>query len=121
MFILSENNTVILKYLCCFSNKLVHLVADIFRNTKLLALYFIPALLYCLYNNLAFANLATFDPTTYYLLLQLRVVITGVLFQVSNLIYFFYQVYNLLFLSHIMTDIDMYYNLELANMKRVNL
>ncbi|GLV40030.1 senju [Carabus blaptoides fortunei] len=68
--------------LYCQDNKLVNLVADIFRNTKLLALYFIPALLYCMYNNLAFANLATFDPTTYYLLLQLRVVITGVLFQI---------------------------------------
>lgn len=29
-----------------------------------------------------YKNLATFDPTTYYLLLQFRVVITGVLFQV---------------------------------------
>lgn len=41
----------------------------------------VPAFLYCLYNNLAFVNLATFDPTTYYLLLQLRVVVTGILFQ----------------------------------------
>ena len=47
-------------------------------------LYFVPAFLYCLYNNLAFVNLSTFDPTTYYLLLQLRVVITGILFQVSE-------------------------------------
>lgn len=43
----------------------------------------IPALLYCLYNNLAFVNLAIFDPTTYYILLQLRVVLTGIIFQVS--------------------------------------
>lgn len=42
----------------------------------------VPAFLYCLYNNLAFVNLATFDPTTYYLLLQLRVVVTGILFQI---------------------------------------
>lgn len=40
-----------------------------------------PASLYCLYNNLAFRNLTYFDPTTYFLLLQLRVFITGVLFQ----------------------------------------
>jgi solute carrier family 35 (UDP-sugar transporter), member A1/2/3 len=45
-------------------------------------LYFVPAFMYCLYNNLAFVNLATFDPTTYYLLLQFRVVITGIVFQV---------------------------------------
>lgn len=44
--------------------------------------YFVPAFLYCLYNNLAFVNLSVFDPTTYYLLLQLRVVITAVLFQI---------------------------------------
>ncbi|KAG8327448.1 hypothetical protein J6590_020149 [Homalodisca vitripennis] len=43
--------------------------------------YFVPAFLYCLYNNLAFVNLSVFDPTSYYLLLQFRVVVTGVLFQ----------------------------------------
>lgn len=48
----------------------------------MLALYFAPAFLYCLYNNLAFHNLSVFDPTTYYLLLQFRVVVTGVLFQI---------------------------------------
>lgn len=47
----------------------------------MLLLYFVPASLYCLYNNLAFRNLMYFDPTTYFLLLQLRVFITGVLFQ----------------------------------------
>ena len=41
-----------------------------------------PAGLYCLYNNLQFVNLAAYDPTTYYLLLQFRVVVTGVVFQV---------------------------------------
>lgn len=48
----------------------------------MLILYFVPAFLYCLYNNLSFHNLAAFDPTTYFILLQLRVVITGVLFQI---------------------------------------
>nr|CAD7455441.1 unnamed protein product [Timema tahoe] len=48
----------------------------------LLLLYFVPAFLYCLYNNLAFVNLSAFDPTTYYLLLQFRVVVTGIVFQV---------------------------------------
>lgn len=45
-------------------------------------LYFIPAGLYCLYNNLAYTNLLNFDPTTYFLFLQFRVVVTGVVFQV---------------------------------------
>lgn len=41
-----------------------------------------PAFLYCLYNNLTFHNLSVFDPTTYFLLLQFRVVVTGILFQI---------------------------------------
>ncbi|KNC84646.1 hypothetical protein SARC_03137 [Sphaeroforma arctica JP610] len=51
-------------------------------HQNLLRLYFVPAGLYCLYNNLAFINLANYDPTSYYLLLQFRVVVTGVVFQV---------------------------------------
>lgn len=46
-----------------------------------LFLYFIPSALYCLYNNLSFINLSSYDPTTYFLLLQFRVVVTGVIFQ----------------------------------------
>ena len=44
--------------------------------------YFIPSFLYCLYNNLTFVNLSSYDPTTYFLLLQFRVVVTGVVFQI---------------------------------------
>ena len=50
---------------------------------SVLCLYMIPAALYCLYNNLQFTNLASYDPTTYFLLLQMRVVVTSILFQVS--------------------------------------
>ena len=39
--------------------------------------YFVPSALYAVYNNLSFFSLAKFDPTTYYLLLQFRVVVTG--------------------------------------------
>ncbi|CAL4152239.1 unnamed protein product, partial [Meganyctiphanes norvegica] len=56
--------------------------SEIKTHSKVLVLYMIPALLYCLYNNLAFVNLAAFDPTTYFLLLQLRVAVTGIVFQV---------------------------------------
>ncbi|KAB7495204.1 CMP-sialic acid transporter 3, partial [Armadillidium nasatum] len=48
---------------------------------SVLLLYMVPAFLYCLYNNLAFINLKEYDPTTYFILLQLRVMVTGVLFQ----------------------------------------
>ncbi|XP_069171710.1 UDP-galactose transporter senju isoform X2 [Procambarus clarkii] len=63
-------------------NRLSTLIADMRTHLRVLGLYMVPALLYCLYNNLAFVNLAAFDPTTYFLLLQLRVVVTGISFQV---------------------------------------
>lgn len=44
-------------------------------------LYIVPAILYCLYNNLAFVNLSIFDPTSYFILLQLRVILTGIVYQ----------------------------------------
>ncbi|GFV67544.1 UDP-galactose transporter senju [Trichonephila clavipes] len=58
------------------------LLSSIVSNSKVLMLYFVPAFMYSLYNNLTFVNLSIFDPTTYYLLMQIRVVITGVVFQV---------------------------------------
>ncbi|XP_066287123.1 UDP-galactose transporter senju-like [Branchiostoma lanceolatum] len=63
-------------------NTFKELVRVALRDKRVLLLYLVPALLYCLYNNLQFVNLAVYDPTTYYLLLQFRVVITGVIFQV---------------------------------------
>ncbi|GFR01126.1 UDP-galactose transporter senju [Trichonephila clavata] len=58
------------------------LLSSIVFHSKVLMLYFVPAFMYSLYNNLTFVNLSIFDPTTYYLLMQIRVVITGVVFQV---------------------------------------
>ncbi|KAK7792619.1 hypothetical protein R5R35_009152 [Gryllus longicercus] len=58
------------------------LVQELKSNAKVLMLYFVPAFMYCFYNNLAFVNLSAFDPTTYYLLLQFRVVVTGIVFQI---------------------------------------
>jgi solute carrier family 35 (UDP-sugar transporter), member A1/2/3 len=65
-----------------FRHTFKSLIANVIKGAKVLALYLVPAFLYCLYNNLAFHNLSSFDPTTYFLLLQLRVVITGILFQI---------------------------------------
>lgn len=67
--------------LYCRENKPTQMIEEILKNKNVLLLYFVPAFLYCLYNNLAFINLSSFDPTTYYMLMQLRVVVTGVLFQ----------------------------------------
>ena len=47
-------------------------------NLHVWALYFVPALLYALYDNLAFVNLQFFDPPTYFILSQFRLVVTGV-------------------------------------------
>ncbi|XP_061703771.1 UDP-galactose transporter senju isoform X2 [Cydia pomonella] len=58
-----------------------HIFRAVALNYKLLLLYFIPSLLYCFYNNLAFVNLSHYDPTSYYILLQFRIVLTAILFQ----------------------------------------
>jgi len=63
-------------------NSVLGYIGGIRKHSGVLLLYFVPAFLYCLYNNLTFVNLKAFDPTTYYLLLQFRVVVTGVIFQV---------------------------------------
>ncbi|XP_043259651.1 UDP-galactose transporter senju [Colletes gigas] len=68
--------------LYCKDNSIANLCESIGENKRVLLLYMIPSFLYCLYNNLAFINLAAFDPTTYYILLQFRVVVTGIIFQV---------------------------------------
>ncbi|XP_050514580.1 UDP-galactose transporter senju isoform X2 [Diabrotica virgifera virgifera] len=72
---------VISSVLYCKDNSTGQLISEVVKHKHVLLLYFVPAFLYCLYNNLAFLNLSSFDPTTYFLLLQLRVVVTGVLFQ----------------------------------------
>ncbi|CAL8079927.1 unnamed protein product [Orchesella dallaii] len=69
-------------YYYLIRNSLSIFISEIRQNSRVFFLYFIPAGLYCLYNNLAYVNLVTFDPTTYFLLLQFRVVVTGIVFQV---------------------------------------
>lgn len=61
---------------------LVQMFYEVSRNKHILLKYFIPSFLYCLYNNLTFINLTSYDPTTYFLLLQFRVVVTGIVFQI---------------------------------------
>ncbi|XP_076303178.1 UDP-galactose transporter senju [Lasioglossum baleicum] len=68
--------------LYCKDNSIRSFWQEITGNKRVLLLYMIPSVLYCLYNNLAFINLAAFDPTTYYVLLQFRVVVTGIIYQI---------------------------------------
>lgn len=65
-----------------YRNTVKSLITSVINGRNVLVLYLVPAFLYCLYNNLSFHNLAVFDPTSYFILLQFRVVITGVLFQI---------------------------------------
>ncbi|CAE7202344.1 senju [Symbiodinium natans] len=51
-------------------------------HRRVLLKYAIPAVLYALYNNLLYVNLAAFDPGTYNVLLQLKIALTGLLYQV---------------------------------------
>lgn len=45
-------------------------------------MYTIPALLYAMYNNLAFVGLQYFDAPTYFILMQIRIAVTGVIAQI---------------------------------------
>ena len=58
------------------------LMREVLQSPDLLLKYTVPALLYCIYNNLVYVNLSFFDPGTYNVLMQLRIVLTGVLYQV---------------------------------------
>lgn len=58
-----------------------NLIYDLKSNGKTCFFYMIPALLYCLYNNLSYVNLQSYDPATYMILLQFRNVITGFCYQ----------------------------------------
>ena len=52
-----------------------------------LLLYLVPAALYCLYNNLSFTSLSYFNPTTYFMFMQIRLLLTGVIYQVHSMLY----------------------------------
>jgi hypothetical protein len=49
---------------------------------RLLLLYLLPAGLYCLSNNLSFLSLSYFNPTTYFMFLQSRLLLTGLVYQI---------------------------------------
>lgn len=73
---------IITSALFCKDHPIKSLFTEVFRNLRVCSLYLVPAFLYSLYNNIAFLSLSAFDPTTYYLLLQLRVALTGIIYQV---------------------------------------
>eukprot|EP01135_Chromosphaera_perkinsii_P004148 Nk52_evm55s270 gene=Nk52_evmTU55s270 len=56
-------------------------IGQMLGGSQIFMLYFVPAFMYTMYNNLSYVNLLHYDPTTYFLLLQIRVVVTGIVFQ----------------------------------------
>lgn len=66
-----------LRYDACPSE----LVSAISREFTLLLKYAVPAVLYAFYNNLVYTNLAAFDPGTYNVLMQMKIAMTGILYQ----------------------------------------
>ncbi|KAJ0401698.1 hypothetical protein P43SY_006148 [Pythium insidiosum] len=61
--------------------RLGFLLAQMAEHRALLVKYLIPSGLYVLYDVLSYVNLRRFDASTYFLLLQFRMVITGLLHQ----------------------------------------
>ena len=65
-------------------NTAVSMGEGILENKNVLGLYFVPAALYCLYNNLSFVSLSYFNPTTYFMFMQIRLLLTGLIYQVDS-------------------------------------
>ncbi|CAI5738766.1 unnamed protein product [Hyaloperonospora brassicae] len=57
------------------------MMAQVREHCNLLLLYLIPSALYVVYDVLSYVNLRAFDAATYFLLLQFRLVVTGILHQ----------------------------------------
>ena len=70
-------------YIPLFSSSLKSLVQSVSSYRWVLGLYLVPASLYCLYNNLSFVSLQYFNPTTYFMFMQIRLLLTGVIYQVD--------------------------------------
>lgn len=58
------------------------LIEGIFKYSWVFVLYLVPAILYSLYNNLSFLSLAYLDPVTYSMFMQIRLLLTGLIYQI---------------------------------------
>ena len=67
-----------------FSHNIASMVASISGDIKVMGLYLVPALLYCVSNNVFFLSISYFNPTTYAMFLQIRLLLTGVIYQVKT-------------------------------------
>lgn len=81
VFITELCKLLIAAALCLKAHPVRTLISIAVSRWRLLLLYLIPSILYCISNNLVFINLRHFEPTTYNVLQQLKIVLTGLLFQ----------------------------------------
>ncbi|XP_046916305.2 UDP-galactose transporter senju [Dermatophagoides farinae] len=78
--------TEILKLLLAISiyvkdNDFRYIPNELFGHNRLLLLSCIPAILYCIVNNLQFINMSHYDPVTYSVWMQCRLIATGIVYQ----------------------------------------
>ena len=71
-------------YIFVSSSSLLSLLKSVSTYRWVLGLYLVPASLYCLYNNLSFISLSYFNPTTYFMFMQIRLLMTGLMYQVTK-------------------------------------
>jgi len=63
-------------------NSIRSLVSGVLKNWWILVLYLVPSSLYAVYNNVSFHSLAVFNPTSYFMFMQIRLLLTGLVYQV---------------------------------------
>lgn len=80
MFVVRERSA--LKHRGSSIKTLLYKFAErVWTNREMMRVYAVPAMLYCLYDNLSFFNLTLLNPAVYIVLSQLRAPLTGVLHQ----------------------------------------
>ena len=67
-----------------FSNSLSSLMSSVSSDKQVMVLYLVPAILYCVSNNVFFLSISYFNPTTYAMFLQIRLLLTGLIYQVRQ-------------------------------------
>ena len=79
--LIQEFSKMVISVILFLSNDggIKYLFSQIRANTSLCIWYFVPALLYAVYNNLTFIGLQIFDPASYFVLMQFRIVLTGLM------------------------------------------
>ena len=67
-----------------FSNSVSSLMSSVSSDKQVMVLYLVPAILYCVSNNVFFLSISYFNPTTYAMFLQIRLLLTGLIYQVRQ-------------------------------------